>query len=84
MTLCPEMQNETKPLPVRERPAALKQKVMVAPNKTVYLPVMIILVALSTDCILPAVKNRTSRICLSDLRRSAPLQHIQDIKEGVL
>jgi len=39
------MQNETKPLPVRERPAALKQKVMVAPNKTVYLPVMIILAA---------------------------------------
>ena len=43
-----------------------------------------ILVALSADCILPAVKNCTSRICLSDLCRSAPLQHIQDIKEGAL
>ena len=29
-------------------------------------------------------KNCTSRICLSDLRRSAPLQHIQDAKEGAI
>lgn len=84
MTLCPEMQTETKPLSVSERPETPKQKVMVAPNKTVYLPVMIILVALSADCILPAVKNCTSIICLSDLRVGAPLQHMQDIKEGTL
>lgn len=45
MTLCPEMQTETKPLSVSERPETPKQKVMVAPNKTVYLPVMIILAA---------------------------------------
>ena len=45
MTLCPEMQTETKPLSVSEHPETPKQKVMVAPNKTVYLPVMIILAA---------------------------------------
>ena len=45
MTLCPEMQTETKPLPVRERPATLKQKIMVAPNKPSYWPVIIILAA---------------------------------------
>ena len=45
MTLCPEMQTETKPLPVRERPATLKQKAMVAPNKPFYWPVIIILAA---------------------------------------
>lgn len=45
MTLCPEMQTETKPLPVRERPATLKQKVVVSPNKPVYWPVIIILAA---------------------------------------
>ena len=45
MTLCPEMQTETKPLSVSERPETPKQKVMVAPNKTDYLRVMIILAA---------------------------------------
>ena len=45
MTLCPEMETETKPLPVRERPATLKQKAMVAPNKPFYWPVIIILAA---------------------------------------
>ena len=45
MTLCPEMETETKPLPARERPATLKQKVMVAPNKPFYCPVIIILAA---------------------------------------
>ena len=45
MTLCPEMQTETKTLPVRERPATLKQKVVVSPNKPVYWPVIIILAA---------------------------------------
>ena len=45
MTLFPEMKTETKPLPVRECPATLKQKVVVAPNKPSYWPVIIILAA---------------------------------------
>jgi len=42
MTLCPEMQTETKHLPAMERPETPKQKIMVASNKPSYWPVIII------------------------------------------